>query len=109
MAIDAEDQDIDAVREAAGELNFAFISTLIHRLNDAQWERALELVTAWGEFPAGDVLALKGGRDGVIDSDEAAREDIRKRLRLLLGLPELRDADITGAPSTTWRPTQWYY
>ena len=109
MAIDAEDQDIDAVREAAGELSFAYISTVIHRLNDAQWERALELITAWAEFPAGDVLALKGGRDGVIDSDEAAREDIRKRLRLLLGLPELRDADITGVPSTTSRPTQWIW
>lgn len=103
------DEDIDDVREVAGELDTTFITTLIDNLNDAKWGKALDLVTAWREFPAGSVLRLQGGRDGVIDSEQDALEDIRRRMRLLLGLPELRDAGLTGAPATTWVPTQWVY
>ena len=103
------DEDIDTTREVAGELDAGYISTLIDNLNDAQWARALDFITAWADFPAGSVLQLEGGRDGVKDSDEAAREDIRRRMRLLLGLPELRDSSLTGGFGTTSVPTLWVY
>lgn len=105
----ATDEDIDNVREVAGETSFTFIATLIDNLNDAQWSRALDFITAWLDFAPGSVLALEGGREGVKDSDQEALEDIRKRMRLLLGLPELRSTDITGGPATTSVPVLWVY
>ena len=90
------DDDINDVREVAGELDYAAVATLIDNLNDAQWSRALELVDAWKEVEPGGLVALKGGRDAVHLSDQEGLDDIRKRMRLLLGLPELRDASITG-------------
>ena len=89
-------EDINFVREVAGELSFTSVATLIDNLNDDQWARALELVDAWNEIAPGDLLSLKGGRDGVHLSDQEGLDDIRKRMRLLLGLPELRSSDITG-------------
>lgn len=104
------DEDIDFVREATGEISFAFIATLIDSLNDAQWLRALDLVTAWNEFAPGSVLQLKdGGDEGVYDSDQEALEDIRRRLRLLLGLPEVRDASLTGGFASTSVPVLWVW
>lgn len=100
-------QQIDKVREIAGENDFDYVSDLIDDLSDARWIRALELMVPWAEYPAGDAIALQGGRDAVLYSSESSREDIRRRLRLLLGLPELRDASLTGmgyshAVRTTW-------
>lgn len=102
-------EDIDSTREVAGELDYDYVSTLIDNLNDSQWSRALDFITAWADFPAGSVLRLEGGRDGVFDSDELAREDIRRRMRLLLGLPELRDSSLTGGFGTTSVPTLWVW
>lgn len=107
--VSVSDEDIDSVREIAGELDFDLVSTLIDNLNDAQWNRALDFITAWADFPAGSVLQLEGGREGVVDSDEAAREDIRRRMRLLLGLPEVRDASLTGGFGSTSVPTLWVW
>src|SRR6185369_6468423 len=95
-----EDADIDYTREVAGELDFTFISSLIDNLNDAQWERALAFIDAWNEIAPGDLIGLQGGREGVRLEDQEALDDIRKRMRLLLGLPELRDTSITGGVST---------
>jgi hypothetical protein len=104
-----DDVDIDAVREVAGELDFDFISSLIDELNDAQWGRALDFVTAWNEIAPGDLIGLEGGRDGVRLSDQEGLDDIRRRMRLLLGLPELRDAGLTGQCGTTSVPTLWVW
>lgn len=90
------DENVKDVREVSGELSRTKIATLIDDLNDAEWARALELVTAWGEIEAGGLVALEGGREGVKLSDQEGLDDIRKRMRLLLGLPELRSSDITG-------------
>ena len=91
------DEDIDDVREVAGELNTATVSAIIDNLNDAKWGKALDLIDVWKGYPPGSVMSLvNGGREGVNDSDQDALEDIRKRMRLLLGLPELRSGDITG-------------
>lgn len=110
MAFTASDEDIDSVREIAGEASFSFISTLIDNLNDAQWNRVLDFITAWNEFAPGSVMRLEnGGREGVFDSDQEALEDIRRRLRLLLGLPELRDASLTGGPASTSVPVLWVF
>jgi hypothetical protein len=98
------DEDVNDVREVAGELDGAYVSTLIDNLNDAEWGRALDFVTAWQEFAPGDLMALEGGRDGVRLSDQEGLDDIRRRMRLLLGLPEERDASITGAATTTSVP-----
>lgn len=104
------DEDIDFVREVAGELDFDLVSTLIDSLNDAQWLRALDLVTAWNEYAPGSVMRLEdGGRQGVFDSDQEALEDIRRRLRLLLGLPETRDTDLTGGFGSTSVPVLWVW
>ena len=103
------DEDINDVREVAGELDFDFVSTLIDNLNDAQWLRALDLVIAWGDYPAGSVIRLEGGKEGIWDSDEAAREDIRRRMRLLLGLPELRDSSLTGGFGSESVPVLWVW
>lgn len=89
-------EEINLVREVAGELDFDYVSSLIDNLNDAQWGRALELVDAWNEITPGDLLSLAGGREGVKLSDQEGLDDVRKRMRLLLGLPELRSTDITG-------------
>lgn len=102
-------EDIDSVREVAGELDFDFVSTLIENLNDAQWNRALDFITSWNEFAPGSVLRLEGGREGVHDSDQEALEDIRRRMRLLLGLPELRDASLTGGFGSTSVPVLWVW
>lgn len=103
------DEDIDSVREVAGEIDFDFVSTLIDNLNDAQWARALDFITSWFEFAPGSVLRLEGGREGVFDSDQEALEDIRRRLRLLLGLPETRDASLTGGFASTSVPVLWVW
>jgi len=104
------DEDIDFVREVTGEISFEFISTLIDKLNDAQWSRALELVAAWNEYAPGSVMELvNGGREGVNEKDQDALEDIRRRLRLLLGLPEVRDSNITGGFGTTSVPVLWVW
>lgn len=103
------DEDIDFAREIAGEVSFEFIATLIDNLNDAQWSRALDLITAWNEFAPGDLLSLEGGREGVKLSDQLGLDDLRKRMRLLLGLPELRDATLTGGPGTTSVQNLWIY
>lgn len=88
---------IEKTREVAGENSYDFIDGLIEGLKDSQWVRVLQLLTAWDEYPAGDTIELEGGRDAVNYSSETARGDIRIRLRLLLGLSEFRDADLTGA------------
>ena len=102
-------EDIDFVREVAGEASFEFVSTLIDNLNDAEWDEALDLVSAWREIAPGDLLSLEGGREGVRLSDQEGLDDIRRRMRLLLGLPEFRDASITGQPTTTSVPVLWVY
>jgi hypothetical protein len=103
------DEDVNDVREVAGEMDGAYVSTLIDNLNDAEWGRALDFVTAWQEFTPGDLLALDGGRDGLRLSDQEGLDDIRRRMRLLLGLPEERDASITGAAVTTSVPVLWLW
>lgn len=95
------DEDINFVREVAGEIDFDFVSSLIDDLEDARWERALELVDKWNETEAGDVIALKGGKEGVVinihdDGLDDSLRDIRFRMRLLLGLPQFPDSSITG-------------
>src|ERR1043165_774727 len=103
------DEDIDFVREIAGEGSFEFIATLIDKLNDAQWSRAQDLITAWTNYEPGSVMELvNGGREGVNEKDQDALMDIRRRLRLLLGLPELRDADL-GFFRSTSVPTLWTF
>lgn len=97
---DATDEEINDVREVAGENDIDFVSDLIDDLNDAQFDRALDLITEWQKVTAGDLVALSGGRDGVILSDQEGLNDIRARMRLLLGLPELRDSSLTGGPAT---------
>ena len=104
-----EDADIDATREVAGETSFSYITTLIDKLNDAQWDRALAFIDAWNEIAPGDLIGLAGGREGVRLEDQESLDDIRKRMRLLLGLPELRDSGITGVVATTSVPTLWVY
>lgn len=104
------DDDIDDVREVAGENSTTFIEPLIDNLNDAKWAKALDFVTAWREFPPGSVMRLEnGGREGVFDSELDALEDIRRRMRLLLGLPELRDTSLTGGFGSTSVPTLWVW
>jgi hypothetical protein len=103
------DEDVNDVREVAGEISRTTVSTLIDNLNDAEWGRALDLVTAWRGIDAGDLLSLEGGRDGVKLSDQEGLDDIRRRMRLLLGLPEFRDSSITGQPGTTSVPVLWVY
>lgn len=103
------DEDVDFVREVAGENSFEFIATLIDNLNDAQWSRALDFVTAWNEYAPGSVMELvNGGREGVNEKDQDALMDIRRRLRLLLGLPEFRDADL-GFFRSTSVPVLWTF
>ena len=103
------DEDVNDVREVTGEISRSLISGLIDNLNDAEWGRALDLVTAWGGIEAGDLLSIEGGRDGVKLVDQENLDDVRRRMRLLLGLPEFRDADITGQPASTSVPVLWVY
>lgn len=105
----ATDEETNDVREVAGENDNSFIATLVDNLNDAQWERALTLVDAWHEIAPGDLTALEGGRDGLKLSDQEGLDDIRKRMRLLLGLPELRSAGLTGLPASQAIGTRWIY
>lgn len=93
----------------AGENDYAFVATIIDNLNDAQWERALDLVKAWNAIAPGDLLGISGGRDGLQLSDQEGLDDVRARMRLLLGLPELRDTGITGGPGSYSLPTRWIY
>jgi hypothetical protein len=87
---------IEKTREIAGENSYDYVESLIDALNDSQWARALLLHADWDEYPAGDTIELEGGSEAVNYSSETARGDIRIRLRLLLGLPELRDSLLTG-------------
>lgn len=105
----ATDEEINDVREVAGENDNNFIGTLIDSLNDAQWEWALALVDAWRLIAPGDLMALEGGRDGLRISDQEGLDDIRKRMRLLLGLPELRSVGITGLGASQAIGTRWIY
>lgn len=110
MSFTASDEEIDFVREIAGEASFEYVSTLIDNLNDAQWSRALDLIRSWTNFEPGSVMELvNGGREGVNDSDQKALEDIRRRMRLLLGLPEVRANDLTGGFGSTSIPTLWVF
>jgi hypothetical protein len=92
---DATDAQIDKVREIAGENNYASIALLIDNLTDGQWARALQLIVAWdAEYPAGESIRLTG--NVTLDPHIDAGLDIRSRMRLLLGLPELRSVAVTG-------------
>lgn len=102
-------EDINFVREVAGELSFTLISSLIDELNDDQWGRALDLVTFWNETDPGALIGLAGGREGVRLETQEGLDDIRARMRLLLGLPELRDSSITGGAATTSVPVLFVY
>lgn len=102
-------EDVNDVREVAGELDGAYVSTLIDKLNDAEWGRALDLVELWRAKDVGDLLSLEGGRDGVRISDQDDFDSIRRTMRLLLGLPEERDASITGTAVTTSVPVLWLW
>lgn len=101
------DEDINFVREVAGESDAAYIGTLIDNLNDAQWDRALTLVDEWNKVTPGDLVALRGGRDGVQLSDQEGLDDIRRRMRLLLGLPEFRTADMGGGSVAVFTEARW--
>lgn len=103
------DDEVNDVREVAGEISRSFITSLIDNLNEAEWNRALELVDLWREKNLGDLIALEGGRDGVRISDQDDLNSIRRALRLLLGLPEFRDGSITGQPGTTSVPVLWVF
>jgi hypothetical protein len=98
------DEDVTDVREVTGEISRTLIATLVDNLNDAEWTRALDLVSAWREKDVGDLLSIEGGRDGVRLSDRDDFDGIRRTMRLLLGLPEFRDASITGHPGTVSIP-----
>ena len=102
-------EQIDKTREVAGENNYGFVEDLIDELNDSQWARALELHTAWDDYPEGDTIGLEGGRDAVLYSSETSRGDIRVRMRLLLGLPEFRDPGITGGSYSQSIRTDWVW
>jgi len=95
---DATDAQIDKVREIAGENDYDLVAGLIATRTDGQWARAIELITAWDtEYPAGESIGIKGGSRGIqYDPHTDAGLDIRNRMRLLLGLPELRSSAITG-------------
>lgn len=104
------DEDISFVREVTGEISKTFIASLIDNLDDAEWSRALTLVDSWNEFPPGSVMQLvNGGREGVNDDDQEALGDIRRRMRLLLGLPEFRGSDITGQLQSMSVPVLWVW
>jgi len=98
MPPSADDSEIDKVREIAGENNYAFVKSRIALLTNGQWDRALELIDAWdAEYPAGESIGIKGGSRGIqYDPHLDAGLDIRSRMRLLLGLPEVRSLAITG-------------
>lgn len=103
------EEQIDKTREVAGENDYEFVEDLIDELNDSQWARALELHTAWDEYPAGDSVELEGGKEGVRYDPDDSRFDIRVRMRLLLGLPELQDASLTGMGYSHSIRTVWVY
>src|SRR5690242_11255586 len=106
----ATDEEVNDIREVTGELDRMAVAMLIAGLNDAEFDRALDLVSAWQQIAAGDLLTLKNGAgEGVFLSDQEGLDDIRRRMRLLLGLPELRDASITGQPTSTSVPVLWVF
>ena len=72
-----------------------------------QWDRALEFVDAWAGFAPGDLIALSGGRDGVQLSDQQGLDDVRRRMRLLLGLPEFRAEDGVGFSHSVATEARW--
>ena len=92
------DAQVDKVREIAGENSYTFVASMIALLTDGQWARALELITVWDtEYPAGESIGIKGGSDGIqYDPHTDTGLDVRNRMRLLLGLPEMRSSVITG-------------
>ena len=106
----ATDEEVNDIREVTGEVDRALIATLIENLNSAEFDRALDLISAWQQIAAGDLLTLKNGAgEGVFLSDQEGLDDVRRRMRLLLGLPELRDASITGQPTSTSVPVLWVF
>lgn len=107
----ATDAQIDKVREIAGENDYSFVSALIEKLTEGQWIRAKQLITAWtDEYSDGAPgISVRGGRDGVFYLPTEAGNDIRSKMRLLLGLPEYRDADLTGNPVTQAVRTEWVF
>lgn len=103
------DAQIDKVREITGENSYAFIAALIDKLTNAQWARALKLITAWDdEYPAGQSIGLRG--DGIEYNPHIdAGQDIRSRMRLLIGLPEIRSSGITGEDGSTVLRNQFVF
>ena len=106
----ATDEEVNDIREVTGEVDRALIATLIENLNSAEFDRALDLVSAWQQVTAGDLLTLKNGAgEGVFLSDQEGLDDVRRRMRLLLGLPELRDTSVTGQPGSVSVPVLWVF
>lgn len=106
MAHTATDAQITKVLEITGENDYVFVAALVVKLTDGQWARAKQLLDAWDEeyAPGSSGISLRGGSDGVYYLPTEAGNDIRSRMRLLLGLPEFRDSDLTGTPTTTAIP-----
>lgn len=100
--IEPTDEEIDKVCEVAGENDYAFVAGLIATRTDAQWSRAKGLIDFWdAKFSAGKPgISIRGGGDAIYYLPTEAGNDIRARMRLVLGLPEVRDSEITGGPTT---------
>lgn len=49
------------------------------------------------DYPFDSFVKLKGGRDGIDFDNERKREEIRREIRILLGLPPLAEALSDGA------------
>lgn len=107
----AADKQITKVLEITGENDYALVSALIEKLTDGQWSRVKELITAWDEeyAPGSSAIGLQGGKDGVFYLPTEAGNDIRSRMRLLLGMSEFRDSGTTGVPTTCAVRTQWVF
>lgn len=107
----ATDEQITKVREIVGEPDKLLVTALITTLSTADWNRAEELITAWdAKFAPGKPgVSLRGGKEGVFYLPTEAGEDIRARMRILLGLSEFRSADITGGPATVAVPVEWRF
>lgn len=107
----SSDKQITQVLEITGENDYALIDGLIENLTDGQWARVKELITAWdAKFAPGKPgISIRGGSDALYYLPTEAGGDIRSRMRLLLGLPEFRDAELTGNPTTTVVPViPWF-
>jgi hypothetical protein len=87
-AADANENEIEKVRQIVNVASFSEVEARVRALNDAAWDETVEDIIEWMKI-RNKFGGLSGGRFGIVSNKEGFRLEIRNRVRTRLGYPEV--------------------